>query len=189
MAPEVGPRWKKRCTGTLATCSRCYSSAERKCKTCVRPPDSVELEPYSRDGGYLQRLAEWIDLRRSPPVPAFQADPWEQPPHTNASGDFLLMARPVWFELKGYRELTTHAHIDSIMVWLAKSAGLRQVTLGAGMRLYHQEHDRSSHKTMPQTDWRPWKVQFDAALERGAVMATNNDDWGLASTTLMEYRL
>lgn len=110
-------------------------------------------------------------------------------PHTNASGDFFLMSRENWHRLRGYTELRSHAHIDSIICWTAWSAGLKQVCLRDGMRLYHQEHDSSSHKGFPQTDWRVWHSRFLDALQRGQVMVTNGEGWGLAQNELDEFVL
>jgi hypothetical protein len=120
--------------------------------------------------------------RRDPPSPMF-------PLHTNASGDFLLMSRANWARLRGYTELTTHAQIDGIMLWTAITAGLRQVVLGRGMRLYHQEHDRSVHERLPLTDWVPWRERYHEALAAGRVMVSNGEDWGLAGEDFSEYVL
>jgi hypothetical protein len=106
--------------------------------------------------------------------------------HTNASGDFLLMARDDWFRLHGYTELCTHAHIDSIMCWTARSAGLDQVLLGGSMRLYHQEHDRAMHSVLPQTDLAPWRRRYEDSMREGMPLILNDEAWGLADHVLPE---
>ena len=62
--------------------------------------------------------------------------------HTNACGDFQLMARSHWQELKGYIELDAYSfHVDSLLGYAAYSAGLKEVCLGDPLRLYHVDHD------------------------------------------------
>jgi hypothetical protein len=107
--------------------------------------------------------------------------------HRNASGDFFLMARRHWHDLRGYPELYTHSHIDAILCWIAASAGLSQRILPSSCRLYHQHHDRVLHAMFPQTDWRPWYEQYLQALQHGRRMDTNGDDWGLVGEELPEW--
>jgi len=106
--------------------------------------------------------------------------------HTNASGDFLLMSRDDWFRLRGYTELCTHGHIDSIMCWTASTAGLDQILLDGNMRLYHQEHDRSRHHLFPQTDLESWRQKYEDFLQRRIPLIFNDETWGLVGQTLPE---
>src|SRR5206468_2183420 len=89
--------------------------------------------------------------------------------------------------LRGFTELSSHAHIDSIMCWTARSAGMEQVILDAGMRLYHQEHDRSLHSTMPLTDMWEWKSRYEEAMQAGTMLIENDDSWGLPGAELPEF--
>jgi hypothetical protein len=107
--------------------------------------------------------------------------------HRNAAGDFFLMERGCWRTLRGYPELYTHAHIDAILCWVASSAGLVQEVLPARCRLYHQVHDRESHRTFPQTDWTPWYDRYLEAVRKGPSMVVNRRDWGLANEMLPEW--
>ena len=107
--------------------------------------------------------------------------------HRNASGDFFLMERRCWHELRGYPELYTHSHIDAILCWAASSAGLVQDVLPSHCHLYHQVHDRASHGEFPQTDWTPWYDRYLAATLNGRSMVENRRDWGLANETLREW--
>ncbi|HVP31735.1 MAG TPA: hypothetical protein VMW35_21500 [Myxococcota bacterium] len=107
--------------------------------------------------------------------------------HRNAAGDFFLMHRDHWFELGGYPELYTHAHIDSILCWSASSAGLSQEILPAGCRLYHQRHHRASHAGFPQTDWTPWYDRYVEARRSGKALVVNDHRWGLADATLRSW--
>ena len=107
--------------------------------------------------------------------------------HRNAAGDFFLMERRHWYDLRGYPELYTHSHIDAIMCWVASSAGLRQSILPPWCRLYHQIHERGLHATFPQTDWRPWYERYLEALRNGRRMVDNDEGWGLAREPLREW--
>ena len=107
--------------------------------------------------------------------------------HRNAAGDFFLMHRDRWFELRGHPELHTHAHIDAILCWAAASAGIAQEILPDRCRLFHQSHDRASHAGFPQTDWAPWYERFVAARRSGSALVVNDRSWGLADETLRAW--
>lgn len=103
--------------------------------------------------------------------------------HTNASGDFILMARSWWFKLQGFPELATHSHIDSYMVLLAAFAGLEQVILR--YPIYHQEHDRSAHRTRPLTVLTDL-AEFKEMLKSKKPVSPNQENWGLGLLSLPE---
>lgn len=107
--------------------------------------------------------------------------------HRNAAGDFLLMERLRWLQLRGYPELYTHSHVDAILCWVASSEGLVQELLPSCCHLYHQAHNRASHGGFPQTDWRPWYDRYLEAIRRGTSMVLNSRDWGLANELLPEW--
>ena len=61
--------------------------------------------------------------------------------HTNACGDFTLMANSDWLSLGGYAELEMYSfHIDSILYCAAALTGLKERVLDSPMQLYHIEH-------------------------------------------------
>ncbi len=61
--------------------------------------------------------------------------------HTNACGDFTLMANSDWLSLGGYAELEMYSfHIDSILCCAAALTGLKERVLDSPMELYHIEH-------------------------------------------------
>lgn len=122
--------------------------------------------------------------------------------HTFACGDFTLMARQHWFELRGYAEFHLYSwHIDSLMCHCAVNAGLKEVILSEPMRIYHIEHSLGSGWTpagetrlftrlaargIPFLDdeelW-GWMLQ----MRRFQVpLIFNRDDWGLGEHDLPE---
>lgn len=101
--------------------------------------------------------------------------------HRNTAGDFLLLAKQHWMELRGFPELATHSHIDSYMVYLLSYAGLSQEVLTGP--IYHQEHDRSEHAERPLTVLEGVPA-FAEMVATGKPVVTNNEDWGLGQTPL-----
>lgn len=111
-----------------------------------------------------------------------------EPVHTNAAGDFFLMARDHWFFLRGYPELTTHMYIDGYICYMALSIGLKQKILKGRLRLYHQPHDRSLHKELPKTDYQLYIHHCIEMVRTGKPIVLNSDSWGLGDQNLTEHR-
>jgi hypothetical protein len=107
--------------------------------------------------------------------------------HRNASGDFFLMHRDQWHRLRGYTELPTRGHTDSILCWTAASAGLTQVILERPLRLFHQAHDRDGVSEWPVTDWRSWYARYLECRRAGTALIENAEDWGLRDEVLPEW--
>lgn len=120
--------------------------------------------------------------------------------HTNASGDFTLMAKDRWFELRGYPELEMFSfHIDSLLCYMAHHAGLREVVLR--YPIFHIEHsggwtpaaerDKSLYTRLSEARIpRLTNDQFDALAvqmrrERRPLIF-NDEAWGLANEELPE---
>ena len=65
--------------------------------------------------------------------------------HTNACGDFTLMAREHWFDLRGYPEFDLFSmNLDSVLCVAAHHGGAREQMLAEPMRIYHIEHGTGS---------------------------------------------
>jgi hypothetical protein len=65
--------------------------------------------------------------------------------HQNACGDFQLMARERWFDLRGYAEFTMYSmNIDGLLETVAHYAGLREQVLEMPLCIYHMEHEKGS---------------------------------------------
>jgi len=61
--------------------------------------------------------------------------------HTNACGDFTLMTKEKWHNLRGYPEYEIFSfNIDSIILQMAYEDGLREKILKGSLRMYHMEH-------------------------------------------------
>jgi hypothetical protein len=112
--------------------------------------------------------------------------------HTNASGDFLLMHRERWRELRGYPELPTAGHIDGYGCVMAAAAGFEQRILGGWCRIYHQEHARAidwsnlEASPWPLTSYETFRRDAEEMLTAGRPKVFNDADWGLADVELAE---
>jgi hypothetical protein len=68
--------------------------------------------------------------------------------HLNASGDFTLLSREDWFNLRGYPEFEMFSlHLDSIFCYAAFFSGIQEVVLNDPLHLYHIEHSIGSGAT------------------------------------------
>jgi hypothetical protein len=120
--------------------------------------------------------------------------------HVNGCGDFQLMAREHWEELRGYPEFETFSmNIDGLFSYIADAAGIREEALP--MPIYHLEHEVGSG----------WSPEGEALLRRriaergitwldahtvyiwaaymrwlGRPVFFNGANWGMASAELPE---
>jgi hypothetical protein len=123
--------------------------------------------------------------------------------HTNACGDFTMMAREHWFDVRAYTELNQFysMHLDSILCYAAHHAGAREQLLREPMRIYHIEHGAGSGWT-PEGEGKlfarmsqdsihvvsyPDMVALIVQMRSlHAPVIFNMDDWGLAALTFPE---
>jgi hypothetical protein len=123
--------------------------------------------------------------------------------HTYACGDFTMMAREHWFDVRGYTELNQFysMHLDSMLCYAAHHAGVREQLLPDPMRIYHIEHGAGSGWTpegegrlfarMSQDSIRVVSYEDVVALivqmrSLHAPVIFNMDDWGLAALAFPE---
>jgi hypothetical protein len=122
--------------------------------------------------------------------------------HLNGCGDFQLMAREHWCELRGYPEFQTFSmNIDALFSSVACYAGIRERALDSPYHIYHLEHEVGSG----------WTPEGEALLRRriaergitwldsrdvfvwsaymhwlGRPMIFNTSDWGFAANQLTD---
>jgi len=125
--------------------------------------------------------------------------------HTNTCGDFTLMAREHWFDLRGYPEWDMYSfHIDSVLCYAAHHGGATEEVLKDPMRCYHIEHGLGSGWT-PEGEKKlfarlrergiPWieysdLVTWISQMRRfDCTMIFNREQWGLADCELPEKTL
>jgi hypothetical protein len=122
--------------------------------------------------------------------------------HTNGCGDFTLLAREKWFDLRGYPEWDIFSmNIDSVFCFTAHYGGAREEVLAEPMRIYHIEHgsgsgwtpegqkslfDRIAAKRIPILDNED-VLQWGAQMRRlNSPMIFNHEAWGLADVSFDE---
>lgn len=135
------------------------------------------------------RHAIWLGLKRvltSPDV------------HTNACGDFTMLSRDRWFELRGYPELPLWSmHLDAFLCLMAVASGVRERILKPPCMMFHMEHERSWVVMTPEERLRtfaskPWidtwlllDLWSDASRIRRPIMY-NDERWGLGDWSFDE---
>jgi hypothetical protein len=159
----------------------------------VRPPWRARV--VSLEGDALEaRPIDPAQIQRAGSNAAFL--------HTNTCGDFTLMAREHWFELRGYPEFDLYSfNIDSVLCYTAHHAGFREEMLSDPMRCYHIEHglgsgwtpegqeklfERLRAKGLSWVDY-PEVVQWIDQMRRfNSPMIFNLENWGLPGFELPE---
>jgi hypothetical protein len=165
----------------------------------VSPRLQRMLRNYVERGGFTGMI--WgAKARPIEPLPAENRCPDFL--HTNGCGDFTLLARERWFDLRGYPEFDIFSmNIDSLFCFAAHYGGAREEVLADPMRIYHIEHGSGSGWT-PEGQQKLWErlaakripiLENEEVLQWGAQMRRlsspiifNRDDWGLAKSTFNE---
>ncbi len=85
--------------------------------------------------------------------------------HTNGCGDFTLMARDHWMDLRGYPEFDMFSmNIDSMLCFAAHHGNVLEEMLKDPMRIYHIEHGIGSGWTPEGSE----KGLFERVCGQGA---------------------
>jgi len=116
--------------------------------------------------------------------------------HTNASGDFTLMAKSAWEQVRGYLELPIFcANLDGLLCLMAIGVGIKQVILEDPMRIYHIDHGlgwitlslEEQLRFFAQKPWLDHSIinEVSSLIAKGQVPNLfNEEDWGLANEDL-----
>jgi hypothetical protein len=121
--------------------------------------------------------------------------------HTNACGDFTLLSRQAWNELRGYAEWEMYSfHLDSLLCHAAHVSGFREQLI-AGCPVYHIEQTAGA-AFQPEQQSRLWGRLQEAGIDRLSdeqlwreVVALrtarrspifNSEGWGLVEHQLQE---
>jgi hypothetical protein len=124
--------------------------------------------------------------------------------HTNACGDFTLMAREHWLAVRGYAEFEMYSFkIDGLLCYAAHYIGARQTILKDPIRIYHIEHSigsgwtpglggellfkRLSAAGIPRVNWEQYVTWITQMIKtRQPIIFNENENWGLANESLPE---
>jgi hypothetical protein len=125
--------------------------------------------------------------------------------HTNGCGDFTLLSRERWFDLRAYPEIDVFSmNLDSMFCFAAHYGGAREAVLADPMRIYHIEHGTGSGWT-PEGQVKLFEriaakgipcVENDEVLAWAKQMRRlksplifNHENWGMADLELKEESL
>jgi hypothetical protein len=97
-----------------------------------------------------------------------------EPLHFNKSGDFFLMARKNWFEMRGHPETDYTVTTDGETVYLAAAHGWKQIYLPEPT--YHLYHEHNTRFCPAWSDAAPHGRQ-------------NGPEWGLPSYDFKTYEI
>jgi hypothetical protein len=183
----------------------------------VRDVSGALLTSFTANGRTVQRMelplesgrTHVLELKASGEFRAYGCD-WTNTPghratafvHTNACGDFTLMAREHWFDLRGYPEFDLFSmNLDSVFCVAAHHGGAREEMLSEPMRIYHIEHGSGSGWTpegqaklferiaarglsfVDNEEVLGWAAQMSRL---NAPMIFNHENWGLVEFDLKE---
>jgi hypothetical protein len=85
--------------------------------------------------------------------------------HMNACGDFTMMARGRWEQLRGYPEVPFNTYVDGTVLYLAGQTGMKQIVLT--QPIYHMNHDGAETGSRPVLD-----------ISRFPLPMNQHEDWG-----------
>ena len=120
---------------------------------------------------------------------------------TNACGDFQLMHKDDWFDLRGYYEKDLFSiHLDSLLEYHAVCNGIQEIVLKPPKVVYHVEHTggwvpgiEQSKEYNRMNDNAIKKLSYDDFLRIVSLMEKqecrfdyNNSNWGLVNDKLEE---
>jgi len=174
-------------------------------------PGSVGNRQISFKGELLRGLGIRLSsiLRRAPTAIAHARKLLLEPLlHTNACGDFTLLARADWFALRGYPEWHIFSwHVDSVFLYQANRSGIMEKYVGRGARIFHIEHETGSGFTpngaqklfarisahglpyITDDEFVKLVAEMDERKHAGEPVIYNTENWGLADVDLPEVAL
>ena len=108
--------------------------------------------------------------------------------HLNGCGDFTLMSREHWSDIRGYPELDMPPpDLDSLLCSVAHHAGAREELLPEPVRIYHIEHSTESSVPSDGVERLSGLASLITIMRRlHSPVIFNMDNWGLATTALVE---
>ncbi len=125
--------------------------------------------------------------------------------HTNGCGDFTLLSRADWGQLRGYPEWPIFSwHLDSVFLHYACASGIAMVNLPPTSPVWHLEHTKGSGFVpgfeaalfsrldaadvpyLSSEEFAQRSVEFYRRARPGPLDLINPETWGLADIDLQE---
>jgi hypothetical protein len=104
--------------------------------------------------------------------------------HQGPTGDFLLMSKQNWMDIRGCPEDNTNFGMDNQTLTKAAAHGLAQITLKGDMRVYHVDHGKQERKSRPAHEWEERKENMKNILNNSNNIFGNPEGWGLPNENL-----
>src|SRR5215471_5813848 len=113
--------------------------------------------------------------------------------HCNACGDFTMLSRDAWFDLRGYPEFPFWpTHLDSLFCYAAYHGGVPEVILEDPLRVFHIDHQaiwtpeteqereaRAAKRGVDLVGYLKSLEYFHLMRRFNAPMIFNGSNWGL----------
>jgi hypothetical protein len=120
--------------------------------------------------------------------------------HCNACGDFTMLSREAWFDLRGYPEFPFWpTHLDSLFCYAAYHGGVPEVILKDPLRVFHIDHqaiwtpeteaeraERAAKRGVDLVGYLKSLEYFHLMRRFNAPMIFNGANWGLGGMNLPE---
>jgi len=122
--------------------------------------------------------------------------------HTNACGDFTMMARDQWHRLEGYWEFSGFpAYVDGVLCHAASFSGLREYMLPETAPVFHIEHGTGTgykayetgtkwadldSNNIPRIDRESYTSILETLKSGGRIVTHSEEPWGLGDHRLEE---
>jgi len=103
--------------------------------------------------------------------------------HCNVSGDFILMHREHWYDLRGFRENPFIAlHNDALFIVQAATLGLKEKIYAAP--IYHQEHSRrfdaNDDDELYRESYLFFQKEGQEMIRQKKTCIYNDENWGVS---------
>lgn len=170
--------------------AKCFSIIKRE-----RHPLSFVLKTLIENISQIFSKSKIISLWKKAKRPAL---------HTNGCGDFTLLSKEDWFNLKGYPEWEIFSwHIDSVLLYQAYYYGLKEIDLDLKNKIFHIEHsigsgyteegatklfERLDKKRIPYLSYENFLEIIDSIAEKkfNASRQMNTEFWGMSQENLQD---
>jgi hypothetical protein len=167
---------------------------------CAMEGGGLRVLQVTATGPFRAFGVDWEGAQEA--VAAVQDQPSPGFLHTNGCGDFTLLSRERWFDLRAYPEIDVFSmNLDSMFCFAAHYGGAREKILADPMRIYHIEHGTGSGWT-PEGQVKLFEriaakgipcVENDEVLAWAKQMRRlksplifNHENWGMADLELKE---
>lgn len=202
---KVGNQWQ--CAKVMrrkrlkALVSNLFSGRQSPPSPEQKNPESPSLEAASsKIGSLLSRVKSEIKKIKRERLPLTQ-----KYLHGNACGDFTLLSKEEWLNLRGYAEWKIYSwHIDNVFLYHANHFGITEIDLPREFPIYHIEHSAGSgytpensgvlfsrlkEKSMPHMEWSDLVSlvkEMKKFKKKGKRMLFNEANWGFSEHDLPE---